>query len=111
MKSNTTKDYFYTGDYYSYTRTLNPDGVTYTKTYSFNRNVSMSITVNLLGELVITSPDKMQKEGNILNIRDANGEEIYTGGQWTISQTAPVLGPMGLKGGYRYRATLIAGDI
>jgi hypothetical protein len=73
--------------------------------------VNMALSVNLLGDLVIESESKMQLNANLFNVLDANGEEIYVGGQWQIFQTAPLLGPMGLKNGYRYRARIIAGNI
>jgi len=53
----------------------------------------------------------MQLNAYLFNIVDANGEEIYVDGQWKILQTAPLLGPMGLKAGYKYRAMLIAGNV
>ena len=53
----------------------------------------------------------MQFEGRLDNVLDRNGEEIYDGGAWLISHTAPILGPLGIKAGYRYRARLISGAI
>ena len=53
----------------------------------------------------------MQINSYVKNIVDANNDQIYTNGEWQIIQTAPVLGPMGLKAGYRYRAIIIAGAI
>jgi len=112
MKSNTTKQYPYTGDHYSYRVVTSADGTVTTREYNtVPVSVNLALSVNLLGELVIESQSKMQINAYVKNIKDANGEEIYTGGEWQIIQTAPVLGPMGLKGGYRYRAILIAGAI
>jgi hypothetical protein len=110
MKANTTKQYQYTGDYYGYTVVVVGDSTG--KTYvTVPTTVQLDLSVNLLGDLVIDSESKMQLNGYIYNIVDANGEEIYEDGQWEIFQTAPILGPMGLKGGYRYRARIIAGNI
>lgn len=112
MKSNTTKQYPFTGDLYPYRLITSADGTVTTRQYdTVPTSVKMSLTVNLLGELVIESQTKMQLNAYVKNVKDANGEQIYTGGEWQIIQTAPVLGPMGLKGGYRYRAILIAGAI
>ncbi len=111
MKANITKNLHYTADYWGYTRTLNSDGVNYTYSYFFTRKVKLTIDVNLLGELVITSPEKMQINGKLKNVVDRSGREIYTNGEWTISQTAPLLGPLGVKEGYKYKATLTAGNI
>lgn len=112
MKANTTKQYPYTGDFYGYTVVTSADGtVTETKYNEFFTKVSMSLAISLIGELLIESQSKMQRNGYVKNIRDANGDEIYTDGVWQIIQTAPLLGPMGLKDGYKYRAQIISGDI
>lgn len=112
MKSNTTKEYLYTGDYYSYIIVTSADGTVQNKVYATNpTKVPMSLTTNLLGELLIESLSKMQLNSYLKNIVDRNGEEIYTNGIWEIIQTAPILGPNGIKGGYQYRARMIEGQI
>lgn len=112
MKTNTTKEYPYTGDYYSYILITSADGTVTERQYDTVPNsVALSLTTNLLGELVIDSQVKMKLNGYIGNIVDRNGEQIYTDGLWEIIQTAPLLGPSGIKGGYKYRARLIDGAI
>ena len=112
MKANTTKQYPYLGDYYGYTVVTSADGLVSNRVYTtIPTPVTMQLSVKLLGELVIESQTKMQMNGYVKNIVDANNEEIYTDGEWQIIQTAPVLGPMGLKAGYKYRAIIIAGAI
>jgi len=112
MKANTTKQYPYLGDYYGYTIVTSADGLVSNRVYTAVATpITMDLSVNLLGDLVIESQTKMQLNGYIQNIVDANDEEIYTDGQWKIIQTAPLLGPMGLKAGYKYRAGIIAGNI
>lgn len=113
MKSNTTKEYPYTLDYYSYILLPLVEGSTVQlKDYAdVPQGVVGALSVNLLGELVIESPTKMQFEGRLNNVLDRNGEEIYDGGGWLITHTAPILGPLGIKAGYRYRARLISGAI
>lgn len=112
MKINTTKEYPYTGDHYSYSVVTSADGSVSNNVYVTNPvQVTMQLSVNLLGELIITSPNKMQLNAYVGNIVDKNGEEIYTDGLWKITQTAPLLGPGGLKSGYKYRAVLIQGQI
>ena len=112
MKANTTKQYLYRGDYYGYTTVTSADGLVTSRVYNtVPVEVSMALSVNLVGELLITSETKMQRQGYIRNIVDANDDEIYTNGEWEIVQTAPVLGPMGIKDGYKYRAQIINGDI
>jgi len=111
MKSNTTKEYPYAGDYYGYTLVTSADGTVTNKVYSFSGKVLLSLSVNLLGELLIESQSKMQLNSYLKAVLDRNGEEIYTGGIWEIIQTAPILGPNGIKGGYQYRARMIEGQI
>lgn len=112
MKANTTKQYLYTGDLYGYTQVTSADGSVTENVYTeVPTQVSMALSVNLLGNLVIESQSKMQLNAYVANIVDANGEEIYDGGTWKIIQTAPLLGPMGLKDGYQYRADIIEGNI
>ena len=112
MKANTTKQYSYTGDYYGYTLVTSADGTISNRVYNTTPSpVAMSLSVNLLGDLIIESETKMQINSYVKNIVDANNDQIYTNGEWQIIQTAPVLGPMGLKAGYRYRAIIIAGAI
>ena len=112
MKANTTKQYPYKGDLYGYTQLTSADGTVTENVYTeVPELVSMALSVNLLGDLIIESESKMQLNAYLQNIVDANGEEIYVDGQWKIIQTSPLLGPMGLKSGYKYRATIISGNI
>ena len=112
MKSNTTKSYPYSGKYYGYSLVTSADGtVTERKYDEFFTIINMALTVNLLGELVIESESKMQLNGYIREVLDKNDENIYVDGVWQIIQTAPLLGPLGIKGGYKYRARLIEGQI
>jgi hypothetical protein len=112
MKANSTKQYFYTGDYYNYTVVTSADGLVTNNIYTeYPTKVEMSLSISLFGELLIDSQTKMQINSYLRNIVDANNEEIYEGGGWRINQTAPILGPNGLKDGYRYRAVLFEGII
>lgn len=112
MRANTTKQYPYTGDLYGYAVVTSADGTTTENIYvEVPSKVTMRLSVNLLGELVIESQSKMQLNSYLKNVIDANDEEIYTEGQWKVTRTAPYLGPMGLKDGYQYRAILIDGQV
>jgi len=112
MKLNITKNYFYLADYYSYTLITSADGTVTTKQYVIvPAQVSLSLSVNLFGELIIDSLYKLQIDGYLKNILDRNGEEIYINGTWRIGQTAPILNALGYKEGYRYRAYLVDGQI
>ena len=112
MKANTTKQYLYKGELYGYTQVTSADGTVTENIYTeVPTQVSMALSISLVGELLIESESKMQKNAYLQNIVDANGDEIYQDGIWKIIQTAPLLGPMGLKDGYKYRAQIIGGDI
>lgn len=112
MKPIVAKQYPYTGDYYSYTLITSEDGTVTEKRYvTIPIQVKMSLSTNLLGELLIDSESKMQLAGLLKNIVDKNGEEIYDAGEWEIIQTMPLLSAIGTKEGYQYRADLIGGQI
>lgn len=112
MKPIVAKQYPYTGDYYSYTLITSADGTVTERRYAtIPTEVRLSLSVNLLGELVIDSETKMQIDGQLKNILDRNDQEIYEAGEWQITQTMPLLSGLGTKEGYRYRARIIAGNI
>ena len=73
MKANTTKQYPYLGDYYGYTVVTSADGTVTENVYAtVPTQVTLELSVNLLGDLVIESQSKMQLNGYIKNIVDAN---------------------------------------
>lgn len=112
MKTQSIKQYLYTGDYYSYTLVTSADGTVTTKKYvTVPQQVSMSLHTNIFGELRIDSLYKMQRESYLKNVKDVNGEEIYENGIWEIISTSPILTAIGTKDGYQYVAQLISGDI
>jgi hypothetical protein len=112
MKPIVAKQYPYTGDYYSYTLITSADGTVTERRYAtIPTEVKLSLSVNLIGELIIDSLTKMQLNGILKNVVDRNDEEVYESGEWEIVQTAPNLSGLGTKEGYRYRARIIAGNI
>ena len=113
MKTNLTKQYPFTGDYYSYSVITNPTDPDQTsRVYTtIPTQVKMALSINLLGELVIDSPTKMQLDGILKNVLDKNSEEIYESGEWQIGRVAPNLNPIGTKEDCRYYAKIIGGII
>jgi len=112
MKANTTKEYLFTGDYYKYTLVSSTDGTVTNRVYTtVPETITLRVSVNLLGDLVIESQTKMQINSYLKNIKDRNGEDIYTGGTWQIFQTAPLINGIGVKDGFKYRARIIEGEI
>lgn len=112
MKPIVAKQYPYTADYYSYTIITSADGTVTERRYAtIPTEVKLSLSVNLLGDLVIESETKFQINSYLKNILDRNGEQIYTDGVWEIYQTAPLLSGLGTKEGYKYKARLIEGNI
>ncbi|CAB4191009.1 hypothetical protein UFOVP1212_4 [uncultured Caudovirales phage] len=111
MKSNATKEYYFTADWYGYKKKTGAEGVEYTEYTQVPQEVAITLAVNITGDLVIDSETKMQINSYLKNLRDRAGDEIYTDGEWQIVQTQPLIDPMGYKDGYRYRAKIIAGDI
>ena len=112
MKPTIAKSYPYTADLYPYIVITSADGTVTTRQYNVvPTEVKLSLSINLVGELLIDSESKMQINAYLKNITDRNGEQIYQDGEWQIVQTAPMLSAIGTKEGYRYRARLIAGEI
>lgn len=112
MKPIVSKSYPYSGDYYPYRLVTSADGTVTTRQYDVVPTpVKLSLSVNLLGDLVIESATKMQINSYLKNIKDRNGTQVYENGVWEIYQTAPLLSGIGTVEGFRYRARIIAGDI
>lgn len=112
MKPIVAKSYPYTADHYAYVLVTSADGTVTTKQFNqVSTPVKLSLSINLVGELIIESQSKMQINSVLKSIKDRNGEQIYIDGVWEILQTAPVLSALGTKEGYKYRARLIAGEI
>lgn len=112
MKPLIAKEYLYTGDYYGYVIITSADGTVSERRYNVNPDiVNLSLSVNLLGDLVIESKFKMQLNSYLKNVKDKNENQIYQDGVWEIYQTAPLLSGIGTVEGFRYRARLIAGNI
>lgn len=112
MKPIVSKSYPYSADYYGYRLITSADGTVTTREYDVvPAIVKLSLSVNLLGDLVIESASKMQINSYLENITDRNGTQVYQNGVWEIYQTAPLLSGIGTVEGFRYRARIIAGDI
>lgn len=112
MKSDSTRQYYFLADYYSYTLVTSADGSVTTERYvTVPQQVALDLQINITGDLVIDSQSKMQINGYIKMLLDRAGDEIYEGGEWQIVQTQPLIDSLGYKDGYRYRAKIIAGDI
>lgn len=112
MKPIVAKQYPYTGDLYGYRLVTSADGTVTQREYDVvPTQVKLSLSVNLIGELVIESQTKMQVNAYLKNIVDRNSTQIYQDGVWEIYQTAPLLSGIGTVEGFRYRAQLISGDV
>lgn len=111
MKPLAAKNYFYTGNHFGYITFTNPEGIVVKQYNSIPTSVKLALSVNFVGELVIESESKLQLQSRLVDIVDKNGDEIYEDGEWEIVATMPILSPLGIKEGYRYRAQMIAGNI
>lgn len=110
-KLNTVKNYHLTAQFWSYTNITSADGTVTNRQYNFNRNIGVKAGTNLIGELLIYTSEKLQLGGQIKNLLDRNGEEVYVGGIWQITQNSPVINGLGNKEAYKYKAVLTAGSI
>lgn len=112
MLFNTYKRFNYTVDVYKYILVTSADGTVTTKQYdTVPQNYNIQISTSFIGDLVILANVKFQKEALLENLKDRNGNEIYSGGVWSITNTQPVTNAMGLVEGYKYKAKLVEGEV
>lgn len=112
MLFSTYKRFNYTVDAYKYRLVTSADGTVTEKRYdTIPETYNVQISTSFIGDLVILTNAKFQKEAILENLRDRNGNEIYTGGVWSITNTQPVTNAMGLVEGYKYKAKLINGEV
>ena len=117
MKSNTTRPYNFTGDYYGYTLVTSADGTVTNKVYAFSGKVLLDIsviennTLGVIGDLQVITKNKLQLNSYLKSVLDRNGSEIFEGGVWEIVATYPLIDGLGVKIGYKYHARLIEGNI
>lgn len=125
MKFNTTREYYFSADYYSYQSFTSADGTIVQKKYATTPvQIQLNMTTNLalggattytgtdLGSVFITSPTKLQISGKIKNLRDSKGTLSYEGGgEWIVTMSAPRVGPRGIQDGYTYRLAQTAGNV
>lgn len=104
MKANTVKNYNFTGDFYEGTIYQIASGESVVK-YGYAFSPKMGISTNLFGELVIYTDAILQLGGIIAKVKDRNGNQIYPGSQWTITNGQPVLDGLGVISSYKYRAS------
>lgn len=105
MKLNAAKQYHQTVDYYTFVDT--PSGNTTIRTYSLDSNIKLSVSGNLIGDLVIYSDKQMVLEGQLRNLKDRSGNAAMPNAIWQITQVSPVINGLGLFDGYKYKARLV----
>jgi hypothetical protein len=106
------KTYPYTADYFSYTQVTLADGTVTGNTYiGVPTQIQLSVSTSFTGNLIMICKTKLQNAGRISNLVDKNGVEIYPDAVWQINSTQPVLNAVGLVEGYKYKATIISGNI
>jgi len=112
MLFNTVKNRNYTVDYIGYTTVTSADGVVTEKRYALvGTPVRVQISTSFTGSLIILADEKLQLDGYLENLVDRNGTAVYDGALWKISSTQPLVNAVGLVEGYKYKATIISGNI
>jgi hypothetical protein len=112
MLFNAYKRYNYQVDIYGYILITSADGTVTTRQYDVVPTThNVQIATSFIGDLIILSNSKFQKNAYIQNLRDRNGNEIYPDGIWQISSTQPVTNALGLVEGYKYKAKIIDGEV
>lgn len=112
MLFNTVKNKNYTVDYRGYTTRTTADGVVTEKVYAtIGTPIRVQISTSFTGSLIILADEKLQLNGYLENLADRNGNLVYEDALWKISSTQPVVNAVGLVEGYKYKATIISGNI
>lgn len=112
MLFNAYRTYPYTADYYSYTLITSADGTVTERRYTtIPTEIKVAISTSFIGDLVIITKEKLQKNARLSNLVDRNDNQIYPGATWEITQTMPRTNPVGFVEGYKYKAKIISGDI
>ena len=112
MLFNTVKNRNYTVDYRGYTTVTSADGVVTEKRYTLvGTPIRVQISTSFTGSLILLADDKLQLDGYLENLVDRNGTQVYENAIWRISSTQPVVNAVGLVEGYKYKATILSGNI
>lgn len=112
MLFNTVKNRNYTVDYRGYTTVTSADGVVTEKRYDLvGTPIRVQISTSFTGSLILLADEKLQLDGYLENLVDRNGTAVYEGALWKISSTQPVVNAVGLVEGYKYKATILSGNI
>ena len=124
MKFNTVRKFPFEADYYGYKTVTSANGTVTNKVFNTVPQpirISMSVDLALGGATTVTGTDlgsvfidcltKLQIDGLIKNIKDAQGNIMYEGGgEWKVTMSAPYLGPNGIQDGYKYRLAQTSGN-
>lgn len=106
------KTYPYTVDYYNYTFITSADGTVTERRYqTIPTEIKVAISTSFIGDLIIITKEKLQKNGRLSNLVDRNDNQIYPDATWEITQTMPRTNPVGFVEGYKYKAKIISGDV
>ena len=112
MLFNTVKNRNYTVDYRAYTTVTSADGVVTERRYNaIGTPIRVQISTSFTGSLIILADEKLQLDSYLENLVDRNGTPVYENAVWRISSTQPVVNAVGLVEGYKYKATIISGNI
>jgi hypothetical protein len=112
MLFNAYKKYNYEIDVYGYILVTSNDGTVTERQYDVVPTTHfVQVATSFIGDLIILSNSKFQKNAYIENLRDRNGNAIYPDGVWQISSTQPVTNALGLVEGYKYKAKIIDGEV
>jgi hypothetical protein len=106
MRYRAYKKFKYNAEIWDYTVVEGSDPVQ--RNYYLRTNLDIDIVMDSDAlRLMVLCPYPIRLRAHLLHIRDMNGNEVFPGSQWQVTNMEPVLTPGHTREGFRMRAGLI----
>jgi hypothetical protein len=109
-KFDTYRKHQYNATLYKYTSATGSAVGSATLTYSVDGPINVSVTQNIFGKIAVIFKEedghRLQQNSQLTNLTDANGNELYPGGVWTMMGIMPVITMFGYREGFKGDAKL-----
>lgn len=98
----------FTARVFNYTQRSDPTGAPI-RTYAYARDIKVNVTQGVFGKIVVTLPDDatdVMEFAQLRNLTDAQGNEVYPDGVWTLNGLVPIITAVSTREGFRADAKL-----
>lgn len=112
MKVNTFKQYPFTVDLWTFTKTTDTNAQP-VLTHHFARTINVAITASGFGKMYVffKAEDKDAVANcQLTNLKDANGFDVRPGGYWSIATCDPIINMWGQVSGFKATTTYLGSD-